>query len=216
MTNPINYDPNTPTVKLSFADWQIQFIQNFTQLGLAFSQNHVALDDPTVANRGNHTYVQMPQQNTDAQTGSTEMSIFSKNVEGQTNQVFITYPGNTPVVQYTNYQIFSHTDTDQQIAYFTFLPGGILIYFGRFISKGSGKNILYLNPFVAKNVVSINLCMTGTTAKYTPEISLGAWSVDSNGHLSQSKQDIIREVYILPNLNDTGDQSMYYFVVANI
>lgn len=215
MANPINYDPNTPSVKLNYADWQIQFIQNFTQLAAAFSQNHVPLDDPTVANRGNHTYIQLPQQTTDAQTSSTEFSIFSKQVEEQTDQVFFTYPGNTPVVQFTNYQIYSLKSTLQQIPYFTFLPGGLLIYFGIFISLGQGKNTLFLNPAVARNIISINLCPIGTTPKYTPAAAFGTWTTDPYYQLIPGVLDIIKEIYVSPNTNDKGQQTMYYCVVVN-
>lgn len=216
MANPINYDPNTPSVKLNFADWQIQFIQNFTQLASAFSQNHIPLDDATVANRGNHTYIQMPEQTTDSQTGSSEFSIFSKNVESQTDQVFFTYPGNSPVVQFTNYQIYNLNTDVQHIPYFTFLPGGLLIYFGIFLGLGKNKNTLILNPPVAKNIISINLCPIGTTPKYTPAASFGTWVMDPILGLSRENQDIIKEIYILPNTKDTGQQLMYYCVVANV
>jgi len=215
MANPINYDPNTPSVKLNFADWQIQFIQNFTQLASAFSQNHVPLNDPTVENRGNHTYIQLPQQTTDAQTGSTEFSIFSKDLENQTDQIFFTYPGNTPVVQFTNYQIYSLKDTLQQISFFTFLPGGLLIYFGIFVTFGNDKNTLFLNPPISRNIVSINLCHIGSTPKYTPAATFGTWSLDAYGQLVPGKQDIIKEIYINPNIKDTKQQAMYYCVVVN-
>lgn len=215
MANPINYDPNTPSVKLNFADWQIQFIQNFIQLAAAFAQNHVPLNDPTVANRGNHTYIQLPEQTTDSQTGATEFSIFSKDVEEQTDQVYFTYPGNTPVIQFTNYQIYALKSDLQQIPFFTFLPGGLLIYFGIFVFLGPGKNTLFLKPAIARNIVSINLCPIGTTPKYTPAATFGTWTTDPYGRIVPGVLDIIKEIYINPNIKDTGQQPMYYCIAVN-
>jgi len=222
MANPINYDPNTPTRQLSFADWQVQFIQNFTQLATAFAENHVPLTDPTVANRGNHTYVEMAESTTDAQTSANEFSIFVKDVENQTDQVFFTYPGNTPVVQFTNYQIYSVTPTAQQTTYFTFLPGKLLVYFGKFGPFNSGNvkgvfnNILKLNPPVAKNIVSINFCTQGTTPKYTPAaVEETIATTTPSFEFIFTKPGIIKEIYVIPTIPSTNN-TIFYCVVANI
>lgn len=220
MTSPINYDPNTPTVKLSFADWQIQFIQNFTQLANAFSQNHIPLNDDNVANRGNHTYIQMPEQTSDPQTGSVEFAIYCKNVEDQTDQLFFQYPGNTPVVQFTNYQIYSVIPTagsntkTAQTSYFSFLPGGLLVYFGTMGPFNVGKNTLFLYPPVAKNIAGINLCTKGTTPQYTPAITEGTVILDPVKGLILDTSGFIKQIYII--INETlKDQTVDYFVVAN-
>jgi hypothetical protein len=224
MTNPINYDPNTPTVKLSFADWQVQFIQNFTQLANAFSQNHIPLNDPTTANRGNHTYIQMPEQTTDPQTGSVEFAIYSKDVENQTDQLFFQYPGNTPVVQFTNYQIYSVIPTTAsntktgQTTYFTFLPGGLLVYFGTmgpFTGGSSGKNTLFLYPPVAKNIIGMNFCTKGTTPQYTPAAVLGTIVLDPIKGLTIDTSGIIKQIYVLLD-EGLKNQTIDYCVVANI
>ncbi len=224
MANPINYDPNTPTPKLAYADWQIQFIQNFTQLNNAFSNNHVPLT--SASNAGNHTYVQMPEQEEDQipQTGAVEFSIYTRNVEDQTDQVFFTYPGNTPVVQFTNYQIYSVTPrvlpNFRQTTYFTFLPGKLLVIFGTMgpFSSGNsgGRNTLFLYPPVVKNIAAINLCNRGTTAQYTPEITMGTYeNIPGQGLSFVPPKGIIKEIYINPNTNATNT-IVDYLVVANI
>lgn len=218
MANPINYDPNTPTKQLSFADWQVQFIKNFTKLGEAFATNHVPLDDPIVANRGNHTYINLSEQINDPQTSIAEFSVYVKDVQGQTDQVFFTFPGNTPIVQFTNYQIYSVQSTAKQTTFFTFLPGGILIYFGTFgpFNDGpGGGNTLFLNPPIAKNIVSVNLCHQGTTPKYTPaavEETLG--TVNPDFTFNFSKPGIIKELYLIPTI-PSKNNTVFYFVVAN-
>ncbi len=216
MTNPINYNPNYPEIESTWADWQVQFIQNFTQLGIAFSQNHVALDDPTTANRGNHTYIQMPEQNTDAQTGAQEFSVYSKLVEGQTDQIYFTFPGNTPVVQFTNYQIYSVLPTNQQTTFFTFLPGGLIVYFGTFGPfNDTGNNQLKLNPPVSRNIAGVNLCNKGTTPKYTPsilpEVKL---SGDPISGLISEPVEIVTYIDIIPVI-PSSNNTIHYLVVAN-
>ena len=186
MTTPINYNPNTPEVETTWADWQVQFIQNFTQLATAFSQNHVPLVNPP-------------------QTGASEFTIHNKNVEGQTNQVYFTYPGNSPVVQFTNYQLYSVNPTPTQTTYFTFLPGKILVYFG---SAGPSKKneylSIFLNPPVCRNIISINFCTKGDTPQYTTGTIITV--PDANG--------IIKEIKTIGQINTP--LSIDYVVIANI
>lgn len=167
------YLPNTPTRQLPFAKWQIQFQQNFRKLAEAFAQNHVALDDPTTAIRGNHTVVEMPaQKNNVPQTGATEYALYSKIVTDQTTQAYLTFPSNTPVIQYTNYQLYELNDPG---TYFTFLPGGLIVYFGSFTPTLRGSNFTFkLNPPVAKNVIAMEFCTKGTTPERTPSAVIEA------------------------------------------
>jgi len=214
MTAPeIAYNPNTPTLQLPYADWQIQFQQNFTQLNTAFSQNHVSLTSGS--NAGNHTYIQMPEQSSNPQTSLAEFSIYVKNVETQTDQIFFTYPGNTPVVQFTNYQIYSVQPTANQTTYFTFLPGGLLVYFGTFgpLSASSiPSNTLFLNPPVVKNILSVNFCWKGTIPDFTPSFAQGA---KLNENLS-GLIPILNQLIVNPQLPLASNASIFYVVVANI
>lgn len=223
MSNPIHYDPNTPYPKLSYADWQIQFIQNFTQLATAFAQNHVPLNDATTANRGNHTYIELTEQTQDPQTGSQEFCISVKDVENQTDQIYFTYPGNTPVVQFTNYQIYTVKPTSQQTTYFTFLPGKLLVYFGTFGPFDSGNqggvfnNILNLNPPVAKNIVTVNLCTKGTDPRYTPGFVPETYTLSQTPDFGWQSETLafVKRIFLIPTIPSTNN-NVYYLVVANI
>jgi hypothetical protein len=181
--------------------------------------NHVKLDDATVANRGNHTVVQFPEQTVDPQTGITEFSIFAKDVATQTDQLFFVYPGNTPVVQFTNYQIYSVTPTAQQTTYFTFLPGGLLIYFGTFGPFVYGVNsTLFLNPPVAKNLVSANFCVKGTSPYYAPAFLYKIPTVEDI-YNPPPKPEYVKSLEIVSSLDDSNrpkNVTVYYLVVANI
>ena len=199
MTTP-NYNPNTPTAALPYSDWQVQFVQNFAQLNNAFSANHVPLT--SASNAGNHTYVQFPEQSANPQTGASEFSIFSKDIATQTDQLYFVYPGNSPVVQFTNYQIYSILPSDVQTFYFTFLPGGLLVYFGTFLIKGGTvpSNTIFLKPPVAKHVISTQFTLSGTTADNAPGVFVS--TPDGNG--------IIHSVIANPSLVLPFPKAVFY------
>ena len=149
MSSPINYNPNCPQRTTdSYATTQPQLQANFQVLYNAFMMNHVALDSST--NVGTHNVIQLYEQSNEQQTGTTQISVYTKDVEGQTDQLFMRYPTNGTEFQLTNYQIYSPGPN----AFFSFLPGGILIYFG--IST-NGQNTIYLTPNVTKNVMGMSL-----------------------------------------------------------
>lgn len=215
MAAPINYDPNTPTRKLSFADWQIQFIQNFTQLNTAFSRNHVPLDDPTSANRGNHTVAEMVEQTSDAQTSANELSLFVKDVEGQTDQICLTYPGNSPVAQITGYQLYPVKPTAQQVTNFTYLPGRMIMYFGTFgpYVKGPQEiNVIKLNPPIAKNIISVQFAVSGDVPEYTPSYTIAPWYYDS----PTGDTGYITSIFLIANPPKVTPNASFYMVLANI
>lgn len=201
-----DFNANVPLVTDPFADWQVSFLKNFKQLYNASSVNHVPLDDPIVANRGNHTIIELMEQDTEIQTNIGEMSIYTKNVESQTDQIFMEYEGNGTEFQYTNYQLYTldpikNGATIVQNQYFTFLPGKIIVYFGS-LEVGSTPNII-LNPPVAKNIITVNLtAKDATTSNGTPT------------PVSIAQEGIIRQIGLL-TLNGPGTMKLFYVVLAN-
>jgi glutathionylspermidine synthase len=195
----INYDTNTPNNKQSFAEWQEAFQQNFTQLGSAFKRNHIALD--ATSNAGNHTIIELLQQVGNPQVGTTEFAIYSKDVPDQTDQVFMRYAGNGTEFQFTNYQIYSLTDT----TFFSFLPGKLICYFGLFNPSSSTKNSIFLNPPVARNLLSVNLTslvpVLGSGASYT---------------IPSAQNGILKKINVYVIGNPATINQHYYTIVANI
>lgn len=148
MTTPI-YDPNIPQFPGDgLATTQQQFLDNFITLYNVFQNNHVPLDSST--NIGNHKLVQLLERAMPIQTDLGDITAYSKDVEAQTDQLFLRYQGNGQEFQYTNYQLYSISAT----AFFTILPGGIIIYFG---SIGAGVLSITLRPAIAKNIITIAL-----------------------------------------------------------
>ncbi len=161
MTIPIDpppppYNTQIPESETTIANAQTLFQNNFKRLFEAFNMNHVSLDDPT--NPGNHNVIQLIELSTAEATQSQEIAIYSKKVDGQTDQLFMRYQGNGKEFQITEYQIYSIVPTSQQEAYFTFLPGKIIVYFGRVFSRNSNSFNIDINPPVTKNVSGLNLC----------------------------------------------------------
>jgi len=153
----IVFNPATPQPKDIIEDSQESFLDNFQVLYDSFKKNHIPLD--ATSNAGNHTNLQLLQQpkDTDFQTDQGEISVYTKNVEGQTDQIFLRYQGNQDEFQYTNYQIYSISPKNRQTFFFTFLPGKIIVYFGVITPKGSTFD-LEIKPRIAKNIIGVNLC----------------------------------------------------------
>lgn len=207
-TQPPTYEPNTPQVKDNFADSQITFNDNFFTLYNAFLTNHVALDAASGA--GNHTIVQFPEQDnkTQFQTDVGEISIYCKDVKGQTDQLFFRYQGNQDEFQFTNYQIYSVTATDTQTSYFTFLPGKILLCFGEFTPSNVGGNFSKISIFppVARNIITVNLCIKGLPFNFIPTITIPP----------TNKNGIIPNINVGYRLITEGNFDQFYFLAVNI
>lgn len=197
----MTYVPNTPALtETTLADSQPQFLINFQELFRIFAINHEPLNS---AIAGDHSMVELVEQDHAIQTGTSEITIYSKDVPGQTDQVFIRYQGNGQEFQYTNYQIYAVTPQNGQVPYFTFLPGGLILYFGTFTTLP--KDLLNLYPPVALNIITMDFCPT-TTISNKPKVVIPA----AQGRTYKS---II--VTAANNINTTAP-SCFYAVLANI
>lgn len=174
----IPYDPKVPALAdNSLATSQPQILNNFSTLYEAFLRNHIPLD--SVSNAGNHTIIELLQQENPVQTDINELSVYSKDVEGQTDQVFMRFQNNGTEFQFTNYQIYTVNDN----SFFTFIPGKVIVYFGTLNPPRPGNfinGILELVPPVARNIFSVtaNTRITATTTRnrYKPLVDLVASS----------------------------------------
>lgn len=167
------YQPDIPLRKDKFNDSQGEFLTNFMDIFNAFSQNHVPLN--ATSNAGNHTIIQLLEQSTGTQfqTNAGEISAYVKNVPGQTDQVFLRYQGNQKEFQFTNYQLYSLPAIGNQIPFFTFLPGKIIMYFG-FVNPLSNIGTIDLTPKVSINICGVNIgpLGDGSFALYPPTVNV--------------------------------------------
>lgn len=203
MTSPLSYQPNVPDFAGdSFADSQLQLQNNFQFLYNAFLKNHIALDALTAL--GNHTVIQLAQQNNDQQTNVDELALYSKDDPTQTDQIFLRNQGNAAPIPLTTYQLYAlPTIPNKQDQFFTFLPGRIIAYFG--VIHGSNDQVyLELNPRVATKIFSVSFCGLSSVA--------GA-QIKPNIYIPDAKDKIYRGI----NVQGNGPAFFYYYLVlANI
>jgi hypothetical protein len=205
MGNPPVYQSNTPQFPDDSLDIsQPQLLANFEVLYNVFKVNHIALD--AVSGAGNHSIIQLVEQGNSPQTDISEISVYTKDASSQTDEIFMRYQGNGTEFQFTNYQIYSLVQPINQTAFFTFLPGRILVYFGTFANLPS--NILNLNPPIATKIMSVSFCPTSAA-------SLPRQGYKPNIRLIQNPQGYFTGMTVLPS-TIFGIPPCYYIVLANV
>ena len=176
MTTP-GYNPKTPLPDDTIADSQSSFLDNFSTLFTAFAQNHVSLN--AAANAGNHNLVEMvetPPQNAPS-TKEDEIAIYVKKAAGSTDQIWMRYPLNGKEFQLTEYQIFPIPELKEknvpfQIPFFSFLPGGVIVYFGKVfpaVTPEARPFPINLFPAICRNVMGVNICPIGGVNANIPQ-----------------------------------------------
>jgi hypothetical protein len=201
MTPPeMNYDPNTPLRKDPFSIWQQKMLDNFMVMDPAFAVNHVPLE--AVSNAGNHNVVNLLEQDKDLQTGFLDMTAYAKDIPYQTDQLFMRYNGNGTVFQFTNYQIYPLNFSDLQTAYFTTLPGGLIVYFGQ-MNNPTG-NPIQLYPQICTNLMSINCTGINSSA------AIKSFSITMQGIYVTSVEAIKQSPVGGPTL-----PSIFYTIIGN-
>lgn len=165
---PPSYNTQIPVGSTTIAEAQKLFQNNFERLFEAFNTDHVSLIDPT--NPGNHSVIRLVELPKSESTLPSEIAIYSKKVEGQTDQLFMRQQGNGTEFQLTEFQIYTIQPNDNQKAYFSLLPGGIIVYFGRVVGFAQKEVNIDINP-PASNILGVNLAGI-TTVSQQPNVSL--------------------------------------------
>lgn len=110
-----------PTDLISISQGDI--LTNFSQLYTVLAQDHIELDDGTVANRGKHKQVTLPELGADPATAANERAFYAKAASGVT-QLFMRAESNGTVDQLT------YPYTNAQDGTFVF-SGGIRFQWGK-------------------------------------------------------------------------------------
>lgn len=204
MTGPI-YSPNEPQPTDSLGESQPNFQQNFLSLYFAFLKNHVSLTDNSLG--GKHTIVELLEQSGSIQTDVGDISIYTKDVEGQTDQVFMRYQGNGQEVQITNYQIYTLPADPLGVRAFTFLPGKVIAYFGitNVTFNNSNQSTFKIMPAIAKNIITA-VFSTANASNYPPRI-------DTNTPVNGIYSEFMLTKVLKQPIG--GTQNIYYMVLAN-
>lgn len=205
------YDLRVPGANDFLAVSQSDFLSNFGQLYNSFVANHIALDSVTLT-PGNHMNIQLLEQGQGAVTNVGEISLYSKKlnqVNQKTTQLYLRYQGGNPQgqeVQITNYQLYSPSRNETGLlVYFTYLPGGLILYFGTVNFSKTNAHTLYLDPFICTNIMAFNFCSKGPKIFATPTVTF----------LSE-RDRIITTIQAQPfdlTPNPTFPNVDYYFIV---
>lgn len=201
------YNPQVPLSEDTIADGQLAFLTNFKTIFSAFSTNHIPLNDST--NPGNHSVIELIEQNKSRSTESQEVVFYSKKVTDQTDQLFMRYPLNGKEFQISQYQIFPLSIIPGvQARYFTFLPGGIIVYFG-FIAPSKDNFPIDLTPALCSNIMGINLCPIGTSTIANP-----FYQSNPSGFTLQNGK--ISQLIISNSTTFSPPPFQYYLIFGNI
>jgi hypothetical protein len=194
-TDEPNYNPNVPLSDNNIA--------------------HRALD--ATSSLGNHEVIQLVDQTNNLSTDFQEVSFYAKKVPNQTDQIFMRYPRNGKEFQITEYQIYElqivtvgepPNQTIVQYQYFTFLPGGIIVYFGHVIPNQQ-EFTLQLNPAICSNIMGVNLCVIGQQTSISTAYPSNVSIIGVNGKTTGLLLTNSTEFEITP-------QPQFYLIFGNI
>lgn len=127
----MTYNPSIPRPTDIPAQSQADFLTNFGQLNTIFDVDHVPYDDDDSADRGKHDKSTYIEQSADPATAADELSLYSKDTSGNT-RLYLRQENSGTVFQMTGDDPVASTNGS------SFLPGGLIIKWGRVTTNGSG------------------------------------------------------------------------------
>jgi hypothetical protein len=147
------FTPNIPTSGQSLGVTRVPFFNNFNTINTTISVNHVAMND---ANQGKHKFLQMPTQGSAPSTAADESGVYSKKVASINNLFFA--QGNR-AKQYQLTTVVATSNGDSRFGTFTnysgnnsggwtFLPGGLILQYGKFEGLGQNPTVTFPVPFL--------------------------------------------------------------------
>ena len=165
----MTFNPNIPQSTDQPSQSQSQFLTNFQQVNTVFGANHVSLVDATVANRGKHNIVVMPQQASGPATTSTEGALYTKDLGGSPNLYWRRKSSGSQIPMTANVTPSSSSNG------FTFLPGNMLLQWGtETIPPGTSSSISFPTAFSsAPYSIICNFIRASTTTVGAVYISSG-------------------------------------------
>jgi len=135
------YNPNIPQPSDRPSDSQDDLLNNFLALKVFLDRNHVAILDPTTGtSEGKHKFMQMPEQAAAPASAVDEGALYTKQASAITN-LFWRLENSGTEVQMTNIA------PSLAATGYTFLPGGLLLQWGRTTLTGASTTISFPTAF---------------------------------------------------------------------
>jgi hypothetical protein len=159
---------NTPNTGDTLGSTKVPINTNFSLIQAAMSQNHYGMGTGA-STAGKHKIIHIVEQATEGQTLATETAIYNKS--GGTGDLFIRSPNHVDVLPNGEYQLTTFNDANitrfgnnlpivgSENNGWTFLPGGLLMQFGRFSAAPVG-------------ITTVNLLIPYTFANFQPIINI--------------------------------------------
>ncbi len=154
------YDPNIPASTDILSDSQSDIQQNFNLANEFFGTDHV--DFVASSDNGKHNHSTYPEQGSDATTLDNENAIYAKEVGGNT-RLFLRQETNGTIIQLTG------RDPILAIDGLTFLPGGILLQWGRTGVVGDSVVVSYPEAFSTVFNVQITAISCPINSEYSTQ-----------------------------------------------
>ena len=181
----MTYLPGIPSAGDIQSVSQGQFQTNFQQLENVFDNDHYAWDYATVALRGFHLQVTLPQAAADPTTAASQVALYSKS-DGTNPQLFYRRQSAGTAIQMT-----SNTDPSASGNGYSFLPGRILIQWGLAGISGSTNPVTFSTAFSGTpwSIVATPYNNNGNVTLATQNFSSSSFTIyssSSTAHLSAS------------------------------
>ncbi len=171
------YDPTIPAPTDLLSDSQSDIQQNFNLANEFFGTDHVNF--VAASNNGKHNHSTYPEQGADANTLDNENAIYAKEVGGVggNTRLFLRQETNGTIIQLTGRDPILATDG------LTFLPGGILLQWGRTGAVGNGAVVMYPQAFSTAFNVQITTISGPVNSEYSTQGNPGnvSFIVSKNG-----------------------------------
>lgn len=177
----MGYNPNIPGPNDLLSDSQGQIRTNFTAANSVYGGDHYAYNDVT-ANATKHKKTTFPPQASSPSTIAGELALFSKTL-GSGVALFLTRDNNTVFdVQLTTSSIAAPLSSQKG---YTFLPGGMLLQWGRVAAPGTSGSETF---GVAFSATPYTVVMTLERASGNQTVTIDTGTVTSTGfdYLSSS------------------------------
>jgi hypothetical protein len=175
---------------------------NFEQIFNVNGINHVNFN---TADKGKHKFLQMPEQ-TSAPTTSTNEGGFYVKEAGSTANLFFRSEGNGSEYRITsvsdaNISTFGTNATyiDDHAGGWSFLPGGLILQYGRRTSPGSSGTVTFPRPFPSGNAPFSIVVTNERSSARSANINNSSLSSTSFNYFMETSGSIALNWYAIGN-----------------
>jgi hypothetical protein len=153
----MSWTPNIPRTGQSLGVTRDPVRNNFTVIRDIFNNNHYTFDE---ANPGKHRFLQLPEQGAAPTTGPNEGGFYAKQDAATPNETALFVRGESNGFEYqltkaisTGTAVFGNNTNyiGDNWGGWTFLPGGLVMQYGRKINPGNSGTITFPIPFPSGN-----------------------------------------------------------------